>query len=504
MSDSESIVPSASEAVVASGANVSGIREKVPVLEKAAWAAGGASDAIITTSIGQVALPVYNIGLGLDAGLVGLALAIPRAFDAILDPLMGNFSDNARTRWGRRRPFIFVGGILVTLLYWLTWCPPRTWSPTWMFAYLIGMSTCFYCAYTLYLIPHAALGFELSSDYNERTRIMAYRAIFGSIGGLFLPFFLTWSKSKLWSPTGDVVVGIRWVTGIAGFVMMLAILSAAIFCKEPQGVQKQEKIKLWPAFKYTMTNRPFLIVIGIIMLVIVACFLTGPFEVYVLRYYVAQGDEALGYWIYGVTGFLYGILGLIYTPIIAAVATRIGKRATLLGGIIMAATAFLSTLYFYRPILGNWFIYVPFISTPLEIPRATFWIMISKIMLSPGLTSVWILGFSMIADVCDFDELKSGLRREGMFGAMYNTVVIKIGISAVTVITGLAVTWSGYKSGVVPSETVLNNLRHTYAVIPAVILAFAFILALYYPLSEKKLREVRAQLASRKHAAARM
>lgn len=503
MSNSESKVSSTSEATLVSGENVTGARKEVPVLEKAAWAAGGASDAIITTSIGQVALPVYNIGLGLDAGLVGLALAIPRAFDAILDPLMGNFSDNARTRWGRRRPFIFVGGILVTLLYWLTWCPPRTWSPAWMFAYLIGMSTCFYCAYTLYLIPHAALGFELSSDYNERTRIMAYRAVFGSIGGLFLPFFLTWSKSTRWSPTGDVVIGIRWVTGIAGFVMMLAILSAAIFCKEPQSVQKQEKIKLWPAFKYTMTNRPFLIVIGIIMLVIVACFLTGPFEVYVLRYYVAQGNETLGYWIYGVTGFLYGILGLIYTPTISAVATRIGKRATLLGGIILAAIGFLSTLYFYRPIPGNWLIDVPLLSTPLEIPKATFWIMLSKIMLSPGLTCVWILGFSMIADVCDVDELKSGLRREGMFGAMYNTVVIKIGISAVTVITGLAVTWSGYQSGVVPSEAVLTNLRYTYAVVPAAILALAFILTLYYPLNEHKLNEIRAELASRKLAAGR-
>lgn len=504
MSNSETKSSGTDRATAITGAPVATGREKVPIHEKAAWAAGGASDAIITTSIGQVALPVYNIGLGLDAGLVGLALAIPRAFDAILDPLMGNFSDNARTRWGRRRPFIFVGGILVTLLYWLTWCPPQTWSPPWIFAYLIGMSTLFYCAYTLYLIPHAALGFELSNDYNERTRIMAYRAIFGSIGGLFLPFFLTWSKSTLWSPTGDVVIGIRWVTGIAAFVMMLAIVSAAIFCKEPPAVQKQEKIKLWPAFKYTMTNRPFLIVISIIMLVIVACFLTGPFEVYVLRYYVAQGNESLGYWIYGVTGFLYGILGLIYTPIISAVATRIGKRATLLGGIVLAAIGFVSTLYFYRPIPGNWLIAVPFLSTPLEIPKATFWIMLSKIMLSPGLTCVWILGFSMIADICDVDELKSGLRREGMFGAMYNTVVIKIGISAVTVITGLAVTWSGYKSGVVPSEAVLTNLRYTYAIVPAVILAFAFVLTVYYPLSEQKLREVRAQLTLRKPGAAKM
>lgn len=477
---------------------LAGVRDKVPFIEKSAWAAGGASDAIMTTSIGQYALAIYNIGLGLNPLMVTLALSIPRLFDAFLDPLMGNLSDNARTPWGRRRPFIFVGGLLVTILYWLTWCPPRAWSSWAIFAYLLVMSTLFYCAYTTYLIPHAALGFELSGDYNERTRIMAYRTYFGSIGGLFLPFFLTLSKLKVWSPTGDVVTGIRWVTGIAGIVMMLAIIAAAVFCKERVSAQKQEKIDLWPAIKYSMTNGPFLIVIGIIMLVIVACFLTGPFEVYVIRYYVAQGNEDLGYWIFGVTGFLYGVLGLIYTPIISAIATRIGKRRTMLLGITLATVAFLSTLYCYRPIPGSWFIKLPLLATPLNIPKATFWIMISKILLNPGLTSVWILGFSMIADVCDVDELKSGLRREGMFGALYNTVVVKIGISAVTVITGLAVAWSGYKANVKPSVQVINNLRHTYAVIPAVILVMAFVLTLFYPLSERKMHEIRRQLAERK------
>ncbi|MCX7017493.1 MAG: MFS transporter [bacterium] len=474
----------------------SDVRGKVPPYEKAAWAAGGASDAVMTTTIGMFALPVYNMGLGLPAPLVGWAIAIPRLLDAILDPIMGNISDNTRTRWGRRRPYIFIGGILVTILYWLTWCPPKAWSPTWIFVYFILISSLFFLAYTVYLIPHAALGFELSGDYNERTRVMAYRSFFGSIGGLFLPYFLLWSKSPLFG--GNTVDGIRWVTAIAGGVMMLAILSTAIFCKERVSAWKQDKIGLWPALKYTMTNGPYVIIIGTVMLVIVACFLVNPLEIYVLTYYTARGDDKLGAQLFGDCNFIYGIIGLIMTVVLTVVATRIGKKTTLLLGELLALVSFLLTLYFYNPNLPYYSLKLPFLETPLILHPLLF----VKLILNPGLTSVWILGFSMIADVCDVDEMKSGLRREGMFGAMYNTIVIKVGISLVTVLSGYAIAWSGYMPKVEPTPDVVTNLRYMYAFVPAVLLGLAFILTLTYPLTERKMCEVRRLLAERKLARA--
>ncbi len=456
---------------------VDDVRDAIPVYEKVAWAAGGASDAIMTTSIGQLALPVYNIGLGLDPGLVGLAIGIPRFLDAFLDPIVGNISDNTRSRWGRRKPYIFVGGILVTLLYWLTWCPPANAGKWSMFTYLVLMSGLFFVAYSTYLIPHAALGFELTGDPRERTRIMAYRSFMGSVGGLALPYFLLWSKSPLFG--GNTVTGIRWVTAIAGLIMMFAILSAAFFCKERAGTQKQDKISMLPAVKHTLSNRPFILVLAIIFLVIVACFLSGPFEIYVITYHVASGNDVEGAKIYGNTGFMYGILGILMTPLISFVATRIGKKNTMLIGEALAFIAFLSTIIFYTP--QNWWL-----------------IMVSKILLNPGLTCVWILGFAMISDVCDTDELKTGLRREGMFGAMYNTIVIKIGIAAITLISGFCVAWSGYKSGTAPSQQIVNNLRYMYALVPAGLLAIAFVLTLAYPLNEKKMLEVKKELAARR------
>jgi glycoside/pentoside/hexuronide:cation symporter, GPH family len=473
----------------------SDIRDKVPRYEKSAWAAGGAADAIMTTSIGQLALPVYNMGLGLEGRLVGLAVAIPRLFDAFLDPIMGNLSDNTRSRWGRRKPYIFIGGIFVTIFYWLTWCPPRDWSPRAIFGYFIVTSSFFFLAYTVYLIPHAGLGFELTGDYHERTRVFAYRSFFGSVGGLFLPYFLLWSKSKAFG--GNTVDGIRWVTAIAGGIMMLAIISAAIFCKERAGTQKQDKIGILNALKLTITNGPFMIVIGIILLVIVACFLTGPLEIYVMTYYTASGNDVLGAQFYGDCGFFYGVIGLVMTIVIAFIATHIGKKLTMLIGIILAIVSFLLTLILYSPKFAYFNLTIPYVNTTFIIHP----ILICKLILNPGLTCVWILGFSMIADVCDVDELKTGLRREGMFGAMYNTIVIKIGISAVTAISGFAIDWTGYKPKVAPSPEVIDNLRYTYAFVPAILLGVAFIMTLLYPLTEKRMKQVRAELTARRQKA---
>ncbi len=469
--------PHASADELSSSLMVTQVRDRVPVHEKAAWAAGNVADTLMTTSIGQLALPVYNMAFGLDPRLVTTAMAIPRFLGAFLDPVVGNISDNTRTRWGRRRPYIFFGGIMVTTLYWLTWCPSSSWSPSGIFTYFILMSILFYAFYSVYLIPDAALGFELTGDYNERTRIQGYRSFMGSIVGLGLPYFFLWSKSPLFG--GNTVSGIRWVTGIAAIVMMLAIFSTVYFCKERASAQQQNKIGLMTAIKISLCNGPFMLVLAIIMLVIVACFLTNPIEIYVITYHVAHGDEKVGAQIYAITGMIYGVLGILAVPLVTWTATHIGKRNTMLLGEALAIIAFLSTLVFYNT--HSW-----------------WWILVTKVIQNPGLSTVWILGFSMIADVCDVDELRCGLRREGMFGAMYNTLVTKFGIAAITFASGFCLAWTGYHSGVTPSTQVVNNLRLLYSVAPAIILALAFVLTLYYPLSEKRMHEVRAELEARK------
>ena len=120
-------------------------------------------------------LIVLNLGLGMNPALVGLLGALPRLTDAITDPLMGYISDNTRSRWGRRRPYIFCGAILVGIVFALLWQLPDNRSENYYFWYFLIGSFLFYLAYTVFVTPWVALGYELTPDYHERTRLMGFR-----------------------------------------------------------------------------------------------------------------------------------------------------------------------------------------------------------------------------------------------------------------------------------------------------------------------------------------
>ena len=169
----------------------------VPYAQKAAWGLGGLTNDMVN-ALWVLAMPIFSVGLGVKAVWIGVALALPRIWDAISDPLMGHISDNTRSRFGRRRPYIFVGAIGLGLSFALLWLPSRDWSEPVLLAWFIGMSLLFFTFLTIWSIPWNALGLELTPDVKERNGVQAARswfatgaafiipAIFVIIGGLFV------------------------------------------------------------------------------------------------------------------------------------------------------------------------------------------------------------------------------------------------------------------------------------------------------------------------------
>lgn len=171
--------------------------DRVSAGEKLAYGGASYADNLMQNSIGQMANPVFNISLGMNPVLLSLALALPRLWDALTDPYVGSLSDNARTRWGRRRPFIFVGAIMAGILFMLIWRVPVGWSDWGYFSWLLGFSLLFFTAYTIFAMPYIAMGFELSSDYHERTRVMAVRTFFGSVAGISIQWMFFFHPAQL-------------------------------------------------------------------------------------------------------------------------------------------------------------------------------------------------------------------------------------------------------------------------------------------------------------------
>ncbi len=191
-----------------------------------AYGVGGFVNNTLAAAIGGM-LIVLNLGLGMDPAWVGLLGALPRLFDALTDPIMGYVSDHTRSRWGRRRPYIFGGALAAGLVYIGLWLFPPGLAMEAVFGWLLGGSLLFYAAYTCYATPWVALGYELTPDYHERTRLMGVQNFVGQLAYVVSPWFLWFMTQERWFDTP--VTGARALAGLVGLcVMALGVLPALL------------------------------------------------------------------------------------------------------------------------------------------------------------------------------------------------------------------------------------------------------------------------------------
>jgi|TARA_B110000438_G_scaffold271303_1_gene289080 GPH family glycoside/pentoside/hexuronide:cation symporter len=450
-------------------------KTKLSKTKKSAWAMGSIADVYMTNALNYLAFPIYNMGLGVDPRMLGWALGLPRIWDAISDPLMGNISDNARTRWGRRRPFILVGAVLCAIMFALIWAPPIGWSPTAIGWYFMAMVLLYYTAYTIFTVPWGALGLELTSDYNERTGVQAYRTVFQAIGALGLGTM--WVLAQKWGGGNDVV-GVRYVGLFFGAVILLFGILPAFLCRENLD-HDQDKIAFLPALKATFANKVFLLLIAVTVCVMLGIFMVNSFALYIGTYYVFDGDKEGVARLSMYANFVFQGVGIALVPLVTIIAARFGKKATLIGGLLLVVFAYGT----------SWWCYTP---------RNPWLQLISLALAAPGLSCMWVIGASMLADICDLDEMKTGLRREGMFGASFSWAT-KAGIAFTMILSGYMLQWSGFDATLETQqpEGVITTMRLLYMFVPMTFVGLAVVLLLFYPLTEKRVLEIQKELSER-------
>lgn len=235
--------------------------EPLHIKEKAAYACGAIPFTIGFMALNQLAMPVFNITLGISATMVGLALAIGRLWDAFSDPFMGSASDNARTRWGRRRPFILLGGFLMMVGFPLLWSVPAGWSGSVQLVWMVACILFYYTATTVFCVPWLSLGYELNPDPVERTRLQAWRTYFGAVSLVSVPWFYRWAQADVFT---DTITGIRWIAIFTGLACLLFSIPVFLGCRErgQSVVAKQQKMPFLQGLRETAGNRAFLILVG--------------------------------------------------------------------------------------------------------------------------------------------------------------------------------------------------------------------------------------------------
>jgi len=273
---------------------------------------------------------------------------------------------------------------------------------------------------------------------------------------------------------GNDLVGVRYVGLAFGALILVCGVLPAIFCRENLA-HDQAKIKFWPAIKATFSNTVFLLLIAVTVCVFLGIFMVNSFALYINTYYVFDGDKEGVAYLNMISGFAFQGAGVGLIPVISYIATRVGKKATLIGGLLLVVVAYGT----------SWWCYTP------DNP----WLqLITLALAAPGLACMWMIASSMVADICDMDELKTGRRREGMFGASYSWAC-KAGISLTMILSGYMLSWSGFDAAVeVQPEAVITNMRLLYMFVPMGFLALAAGLLIFYPLSEERVHEIQKQL----------
>ena len=460
--------------------------DRIPFPLKVVYGMGAFVNNTLAAAIGNMMI-VLNLGLGMSPALVGLLGALPRLTDALTDPVMGYASDNTRTRWGRRRPYIFVGAISVAIVFTLLWQLPAGKSEGWYFWYFLGGSLIFFLAYTVYATPWVALGYELTPDYHERTRLMGTQNFFGNIAYMISPYFL----AIMYLPVfGDVVTGAGYLAMLIAVVVIALGVLPAIFLRErfndvsPEGSGGSGVayviMDFLRGFGKSLSFKPFLKLCVATFLVFNGFILIAAFQSYVIIYYVFEGDQAAGSVFVGHSGLVQAISALIVIGLVTWLATKFGKRRAFYvsTGISMIGYAL------------KWFCYTPDNPWLVLIPAP---------LMAFGLAGLFTLMPSMVADVVDADELNTHERREGMYGSIFWWVV-KLGQSVAILGGGLLLVWTGFDVELGGEQTAeaIRLMRLCDAIIPCVASGIAIWSIASYSITEEKAHEVRMQLEARR------
>jgi GPH family glycoside/pentoside/hexuronide:cation symporter len=480
--------------------------EHLPMREKIAWGAGGFSEQLAVNGLNNIFVPIYNIGFGLSSVLIGWAVSIPRFFDMISDPVMGSISDNTRSRFGRRRPFIFVGGILMAIAFAMSYMASPYWSDWTLFFYAVTVCVIFYLVYTVFSVPFYALGLELADDYDERADLQKYRMVFGSAASFLIPWLykiclvvgehirdvLTNTPNVWYAPllqplaamASDEgikaeVIGVRYVVWGVAILIILTALPAAIFTKEKLSVESGKKINLLRSGLLVLKNRSFRTLSLMIFLVITGMFFLGALITYVNIFYVAGGDKSVGATWNGFYGTASGITGVASAFVIPLLVRRFDKKKVLMCGLGIAAIAILSSWFILNPALPG-----------LQVLLA--------MVIGGGMSACWLLNGAFIADICDEDEFLNGSRREGVFAAFFGFVV-KLAFTSIALLLGYVLLLVGYEAGsdLMSPETIFR-LRLFVALFPSSCLLIAILVFSRYRLSRERVGEIQEALRARR------
>jgi len=535
-------------------------KDRVPILQKGAF---GAGHLVLNLLPGALAVFMFFLvtAFGMDPFLAGLLGGLPRIFDAITDPIMGFISDNTKSKWGRRRPYILVGAILSGILFALLFQMSEDKSAIFNFWYFLMMSLLFLVGNTTFATPLVGLGYEMTTDYNERTRLMAFANTIGQVAWMLVPWFWVVIADPTVFPLSEETLrtigemglngdelqkitdeklqakGVRQLSLYVGLICAVLGILPALFCKglDAGKMENRKEIsvrtlgksfsELFEGIKEVSRNKPFMKLCGATFLVFNGFQMVASFSFFIIVFYIYNGDYgAASTWPAWFASLTAVVTAFAVIPIISQIANRFGKRKAFIISTVISIIGYglkwwgfdntlnaqfneSNTGQAINRFVGSIFESInPFLESigmswfSMDLSQGGPWLMFLPIpLMAFGLGGLFTLMMSMTADVCDLDELENGQpRKEGTFGAIYWWMV-KLGQAIALVLGGLILKIVGFDESI-GQQTIetMNKLRAADIIIPAVTAAIAVWIMWTYALTEERAKEIKEELEERR------
>lgn len=465
-------------------------RAKVALGQKVAFGIGMLANQSFPAILG-IFMVVLVQDLGFPGWMWSLIYFFPRIFDAITDPIMGYISDNTKSKWGRRKQYVFIGGIIMGIAYIFMWQLFKENTLQFNFWYFFLWSIIFYLGLTIFSVPYVAMGYEMSDDFHERTSIMAVAQWIGQWAWVIAPLFWIIMYDPDWFPSAEVAA--RQLAVWVAIPCAICAIVPAIFIKSKSTLNEDyQPLKLTnigsslkkifvDSFAEALKIKEFRKLCAATFLIFNAFNTVAALTFFVIVYKLFNGDAAAsGIWV-----SLFGCLGALGTtfiviPTVTWMSRIMGKKKAFLLSQAISVIGY-SMLWF------------------LFIPGKPWMYIIALPFFSFGIGSLFTIMMSMTADVIDIDELNTGLRREGIFGAIYWWMV-KVGFAIAGGLSGVIIAFVGFNPDLATTDqqSAVDGLHAFFCFFPMVGTLIAMYIMWDYDVTEERANEIRAALDKRK------
>jgi glycoside/pentoside/hexuronide:cation symporter, GPH family len=444
--------------------------------ERLSYALGNFYDQFGIGGLKNLSNPIYNLVFGMNPTLVGVLVAVSRLWDAFTDPVVGSWSDNLRGRWGRRAPFIIWGSLGAAITVPLALYAPRLFPGAWQFPATLVATLLFYTAFAAFTIPFKALGMELPRSYGERTQLLAIGVFIGTAANIGFGWVYKLIESGWLGTREDAVLFIGIGIGLGCMILGAIPAWAALRGRDRDSHRAEPKhVPFREALRASWAQSDLRRLLLLTTFMIVGLNMVNALGIYLNIYHVFAGDKLAGATLAGWQAMVYAIANLATALLLGGIANKVEKRTALQACLV---AGFIGTL-------AKWWLYDP----------AHPWLtLIVHALLGSGIAGMWVLVYSMVADVSEFEELSSGREMAGFFAAIQMWVT-KVGMALSVLVSGVLLDTSGFRVeyGAQQPSGAMLTLRLLFTFVPACSLLVSFWAVRGYRIDRKTLEEKRAE-----------